>query len=51
MRLILIYNWTIVNRFWNFDSEFNYSPFHKTFPKSSLQIHWISVKLYEMGDN
>ena len=47
MRLI---QWFTINRFWNFDSEFNYSPFHKTLPKSSLQIHWISVKLYEMGD-
>ena len=27
-----------------------YSPFHKTLPKSSLQIHWISVRFYEMGD-
>ena len=28
----------------------NYSPFHKTLPKSSLQLHWISVRFYEMGD-
>ena len=27
-----------------------YSPFHKTLPKSSLQMHWISVRFYEMGD-
>ena len=25
-----------------------YSPFHKTMPRSSLQIHWISVRFYEM---
>ena len=23
----------------------------KTFPKSSLQMHWISVRFYEMGDS
>ena len=28
-----------------------YSQFHKTLPKSSLQMHWISVRFYEMGDN
>ena len=27
-----------------------YSPFHKTLPKSSLQMHWISVRFYEMRD-
>ena len=27
----------------------NYSRFHKTSPKSSLQLHWISVRFYEMG--
>ena len=27
-----------------------YSLFHKPLPKSSLQIHWISVRFYEMGD-
>ena len=27
-----------------------YSPFHKTLPISSLQIYWISVRFYEMGD-
>ena len=27
-----------------------YSPFHKTLPKSSSQMHWISVRFYEMGD-
>ena len=26
-----------------------YSPFHKTLPKSSLQMHWISVRFYETG--
>ena len=28
-----------------------YNQFHKTLPKSSLQMHWISVKFYEMGDS
>ena len=28
----------------------SYSEFHKTLPKSSLQMHWISVRFYEMGD-
>ena len=28
----------------------NVSQFHKTFPKSSSQMHWISVRFYEMGD-
>ena len=27
-----------------------YSPFHKTLPKSSLQVHWISVRFDEMSD-
>ena len=26
-----------------------YSPFHKTLPKSSLQMHWNSVRFYEMS--
>ena len=30
---------------------FFYSQFHKTLPKSSLQMHWISVRFYEMGDS
>ena len=29
---------------------FIYSPFHKTLPSSSLQMHFISVGFYEMGD-
>ena len=28
---------------------FAYSPFHKTSPKSSLQVNWISVRFYEMA--
>ena len=31
-------------------SDFVYSRFHTTLPKSSLQIHWISVRFYKMGD-
>ena len=27
-----------------------YSPFHKTLPKSNLQMRWISLSFYEMGD-
>ena len=27
-----------------------YSPFHKTLTKSSLQIHWISVRFNEMNE-
>ena len=27
-----------------------YRPFHKTLPRSSLQMHWISVRFCEMGD-
>ena len=27
----------------------SYSPFHKTLPKSGLQVHWTSVRFYEMG--
>ena len=26
-----------------------YSPFHKTLPRSSLKMHWISVRFYEIG--
>ena len=29
---------------------FRYSQFHKTIPRSSLHIHWISVRFNEMGD-
>ena len=29
---------------------FRYRPFHKTLPRSSLQINLISVRFYEMGD-
>ena len=31
-------------------NDVDYSQFHKTLPKSSLQMHWISVRFYEMGD-
>ena len=29
--------------------EFKYSLFHKTLPKSILQMYWISVRFYETG--
>jgi len=29
---------------------FLYSLFHKTLPRSNIQIDWISVRIYEMGD-
>ena len=29
--------------------KLTYSTFHKTLPNSSLQMHWISVRFYEMG--
>ena len=32
------------------NGRFTYSPFHKTLPRSSLQMHLISVRFYEMGD-
>ena len=28
-----------------------YSPVHKNLPKSRLEIHWNSVRFYEMGDS
>ena len=28
-----------------------YSQFHKTLAKSSLQMNWISVRFYEMGES
>ena len=31
-------------------NKHNYSQFHKTLVISSLQMHWISVRFYEMGD-
>ena len=34
----------------SFKQGLYYSPFHKTLPISSLQIHWISVRFYEMDD-
>ena len=33
------------------NNMFIYSPFHKTLPRSSLQMHLISVRFYEMGDS
>ena len=27
-----------------------YRPFHNILPRSEIQMHWISVRLYEMGD-
>ena len=30
---------------------FTYSPFHKTLPKSSQQMYWISVRFSELGDS
>ena len=32
-------------------NHYIYSLFHKTLPKSSFLMHWISVRLYEMGDS
>ena len=31
------------------DPKTLYNPFNKTIPKPSLQIHWISLRFYEMG--
>ena len=31
-------------------TKLEYSQFHKTLLKSSLWMHWISVRFYEMGD-
>ena len=33
-----------------YSTKLVYNPFHKTLPITSLQIHWISVRFYEMGD-
>ena len=30
--------------------QLNYSLFYKTLPKSNFQMHWISVRFYEIGD-
>ena len=42
------------NRYWGSCPfvlfSFMYRPFHKTLPKSSLQMHWISVRFCEIGD-
>ena len=32
------------------NGHLKYKKFHKTLPKSSLQMHWISVRFYEIGD-
>ena len=34
----------------NVDTAWGYSQFHKILPISSLPMHWISVRFYEMGD-
>ena len=31
-------------------SGHTYSQFHKTLPKSSYQMYWISVRFYDIGD-
>ena len=33
-----------------YEGIFSYSLFHKTLPKPGLQMHWISVRFYELGD-
>ena len=32
------------------DPQGTYILFHKTLPRSIIQMHWISVRFYEMGD-
>ena len=51
-RTIIFTNLTVIltNRTFYFTISVNYSPFHKTLPKSSLKIHWISVRFFEMDD-
>ena len=39
-----------LKKIWNWELKWRYSPFHKTLPKSNLQMLWISVRFYEMGD-
>ena len=51
-----IYSNTRVNNFISGHCFYNKyifvnSQFHKTLPKSSLQMHWISVRFYERGGN
>ena len=29
--------------------SFTYSPFHKTLPRSSSEMHWLSLRFYEIG--
>ena len=47
-----LYFWYIIYRYKKSGrfATFTYSPFHKTLPKCSLLVHWISVRFYEMGD-
>ena len=30
--------------------EYTYSPLNNTLPKSNLQMHWVSVRFYEISD-
>ena len=39
---------TLVTTLWGVSTR--YSQFHKTLPISSFQMHWISVRFYNMGD-
>ena len=53
--IIFYYHYHIWSKLYVFDLDFflnffKYSPFHKTLPKSSLKMHWISVRFYEIGD-
>ena len=38
-----------VSQLYRWFHNFLYSPFHKTFPNYSLQMHWISIRFYEIG--
>ena len=41
---------SLFHRYLSEDVQLNYSLFHKTLPKSSVLMPWISVRFYEMGD-
>ena len=42
--------WAVKVVKYTFEIHVSYSQFHKTLPKSNLQMHGISIRFYEMGD-
>ena len=47
---IYVHIYINIQRSWGIEPDLLYSTFHKTLPRSNLEMHLISVRFYEMGD-